>query len=70
MDAKKFNFSGFEPVSVAGEEKLIGGFSTAFSLSVSNQTSGGESNNCLGGNCAYVCGSSQNIKCNTAAGCS
>jgi len=66
----KIDFSLFESLREGGADKLIGGFSTTFSLSSLEQTNEiEESNNCLGGNCKNGCGIGQNISCNTVANC-
>jgi len=73
MNAKlMFNVSSFEPISDIGSEKLIGGFSTSFSVSMVHGSDINDvgSNNCAGGNCVSGCGNGQNIHCSNAVpGC-
>ena len=65
-----FNVGAFETISETSEQKLIGGFSTSFKFKlVGALTSEGTTNNCQGGNCTDLCGSGQNIKCNSVVGC-
>lgn len=61
------SLSGFEQLSEAIGQSLVGGFSVSFSLSDA-QSSSLTANNCRGGNCAVLCGS--NVGCNAVAGCS
>jgi hypothetical protein len=49
------NLDNLEPVSTNAEQKLVGGFSSSFDADFTID-SGGEANNCLGGNCTPGCG--------------
>ncbi len=59
----------FTPLS-EGDIVLLGGFSMSFNGDDTDDSDTDVSNNCKGGNCAYMCGDFQNIKCNSAVGCS
>ncbi|WP_344852412.1 hypothetical protein [Pedobacter jeongneungensis] len=59
----------FESISETGANSIIGGFSLSFFTNSEESGSDGTTNNCIGGNCLDICGSGQNIKCNTVAGC-
>ena len=65
----KIDFTQFESISQSSGERLIGGFSTSFSIGAAGFEGDVEGNNCEGGNCVDGCGNGQNNKCNTVAGC-
>ena len=70
MNKKKtFDIHSIDSTALLTEEHLTGGFSLSFSIGNSTGEKGGESNNCLGGNCSYACGYGQNVHCNYSAGC-
>lgn len=49
---------------------FVGGFSASFRGDDPDDKDTDVSNNCMGGNCSHMCGDWQNIKCNSAVGCS
>lgn len=68
MVMEKLSIS-FDQISEIGSNNLVGGFSFSYAIDENDSVGDDTTNNCVGGNCSSMCGSWQNIKCNSVVGC-